>query len=111
MEHGQILRSRYQIIKFLGSGGFGETHLAQDVDLPGNPKCVVKHLKPKSSEPEVLDEAKKLFEIEAETLYKFIKCYSFLLTDKFCLLNNNYSHKTLKYKMSCQIKKLPYNDD
>ena len=70
MEHGQILRSRYQIIKFLGSGGFGETHLAQDVDLPGNPKCVVKHLKPKSSEPEVLDEAKKLFEREAETLYK-----------------------------------------
>ena len=70
MEHGQILRSRYQIIKFLGSGGFGETHLAQDVDLPGNPKCVVKHLKPKSSEPEVLDEAKNLFEREAETLYK-----------------------------------------
>ena len=70
MQQGQILRSRYQIIKFLGSGGFGETHLAQDVDLPGNPKCVVKHLKPKSSEPEVLDEAKKLFEREAETLYK-----------------------------------------
>ena len=45
---------------------FGETHLAQDVDLPGNPKCVVKHLKPKSLEPEVLDEAKKLFEREAE---------------------------------------------
>ncbi|MCL2931832.1 MAG: bifunctional serine/threonine-protein kinase/formylglycine-generating enzyme family protein [Trichodesmium sp. MAG_R03] len=70
MQYGQILRSRYQIIKFLGSGGFGETHLAQDVDLPGNPKCVVKHLKPKSLEPEVLDEAKKLFEREAETLYK-----------------------------------------
>jgi serine/threonine-protein kinase len=70
MQQGQILRSRYQIIKFLGSGGFGETHLAQDVDLPGNPKCVVKHLKPKSLEPEVLDEAKKLFEREAETLYK-----------------------------------------
>ena len=70
MEYGQILRSRYQIIKFLGSGGFGETHLAQDLDLPGNPKCVVKHLKPKSLELEVLDEAKKLFEREAETLYK-----------------------------------------
>ena len=64
------MRSRYQIIKFLGSGGFRETHLAQYLDLPGNPKCVVKHLKPKSSEPEVLDEAKKLFEREAETLYK-----------------------------------------
>ena len=42
---------------------------------------------------------------------KFIKCYSFLSTNKFCLSNNNYSHKTVKYKMSCQIKKLPYNDD
>ena len=70
MQHKQVLRSRYQIIKFLGSGGFGETHLAQDLDLPGSPKCVVKHLKPKSLEPEVLDEAKKLFEREAETLYK-----------------------------------------
>ena len=70
MQSGQILRSRYQIIKFLGSGGFGETHLAQDLDLPGNPKCVVKHLKPKSLEPEVLDVAKKLFEREAKTLYQ-----------------------------------------
>ena len=38
--------------------------------MPGNLKCVVKHLKPKSLEPEVLDEAKKLFERKAETLYK-----------------------------------------
>ena len=48
MRYGQVLRSRYQIVEFLGSGGFGETHLAQDLDLPGNPKCVVKHLKLKS---------------------------------------------------------------
>ena len=48
MQQGQILRTRYQIIKFLGSGGFRETHLAQYLDLPGNPKCVVKHLKLKS---------------------------------------------------------------
>ena len=48
----------------MGSGGFGETHLAHVR------KCVVKHLKPKSLEPEVLDEAKKLFERKAETLYK-----------------------------------------
>ena len=38
--------------------------------MSGNLKCVVKHLKPKSLEPEVLDEAKKLFERKAETLYK-----------------------------------------
>jgi eukaryotic-like serine/threonine-protein kinase len=51
---GTVLRDRYQIIKLLGSGGFGDTYLAKDLDLPGEPKCVVKHLKPKIPDPEVL---------------------------------------------------------
>ena len=70
MQSGQILRNHYKIIKSLGTGGFGDTYLAQDLDLPGNPKCVVKHLKPKSLDPIVLSIARKLFEREAETLYK-----------------------------------------
>ncbi|MDE5103298.1 MAG: serine/threonine protein kinase, partial [Trichodesmium sp. St19_bin2] len=51
MQSGTTLRNRYKIIKPLGSGGFGDTYLAQDSDLPGKPKCVVKHLSPKSSDP------------------------------------------------------------
>ena len=70
MQSGQILRNHYKIIKSLGSGGFGDTYLAQDLDLPGNPKCVVKHLKPKTLDPIVLNTARKLFEREADTLYK-----------------------------------------
>ncbi|MGB3509496.1 MAG: bifunctional serine/threonine-protein kinase/formylglycine-generating enzyme family protein [Microcoleaceae cyanobacterium] len=73
MQPGKILRQRYKIIQSLGSGGFGDTYLAQDLDLPGKPKCVVKHLKPKSSDPGILPIAQKLFEREAETLYKLGK--------------------------------------
>ncbi len=63
-----MLRGRYQIVKELGSGGFGNTYLAQDLDLPGNPYCVVKHLKPQ--DPSCFHIAKRLFEKEAETLYR-----------------------------------------
>jgi len=67
---GKTLRNRYKIIKVLGSGGFGDTYLAQDTDLPGHPTCVVKQLKPKDTSPNVLPIAKSLFEREAEYLYK-----------------------------------------
>ncbi|NEQ75864.1 MAG: SUMF1/EgtB/PvdO family nonheme iron enzyme [Okeania sp. SIO2C9] len=73
MQSGKILRNHYKIIDTLGSGGFGDTYLAQDLDLPGKPKCVVKHLSPKSSESQVLAIAQRLFEREAETLYKLGK--------------------------------------
>ncbi|HEY9811487.1 MAG TPA: hypothetical protein V6D13_19335 [Halomicronema sp.] len=70
---GTLLRNRYQIIKLLGYGGFGDTYLAQDKDLPGNPFCVVKHLKPKDPNPAVLPIARRLFENEADVLYKLGK--------------------------------------
>ncbi|UKO97929.1 bifunctional serine/threonine-protein kinase/formylglycine-generating enzyme family protein [Nostoc sp. UHCC 0870] len=66
---GDILRNHYKIIKILGSGGFGDTYLAQDIDLPGQPKCVVKHLKP-NSDPAVLQIVRRLFDSEAQVLYK-----------------------------------------
>ncbi|MFB2967844.1 WG repeat-containing protein [Aerosakkonema sp. BLCC-F183] len=66
---GKTLRNRYKIIKQLGSGGFGDTYLATDMDLPGNPQCVVKHLTPKTPDPAVLPVARRLFETEAQVLY------------------------------------------
>ncbi|WP_341733496.1 serine/threonine-protein kinase [Microcoleus sp. EPA2] len=66
---GTILRNHYQIIKFLAGGGFGDTYLAKDLDLPGTPHCVVKHLKPKDNRPVVLQLARKLFDTEAQVLY------------------------------------------
>ncbi len=69
MQIGTVLRNRYKINRFLGSGGFGDTYLAEDLDLPGNPQCVVKHLKPKHTEPAILEAARVLFDREAKVLY------------------------------------------
>lgn len=67
---GQLLDGRYQIIRTLGAGGFGQTFIAEDHRRPGHPVCVVKHLKPASSDPKFLETARRLFQNEAETLEK-----------------------------------------
>ncbi len=65
---GKLLDHRYQVIRVLATGGFGQTYIARDTKRPGNPICVVKHLKPANSDPKVFDTAKRLFQSEAETL-------------------------------------------
>ncbi|NCS05101.1 MAG: serine/threonine protein kinase [Microcystis aeruginosa G13-07] len=65
---GKILLQRYEILEPLGRGGFGNTYIAKD--LQTNFLCVVKHLHPVSNEPKLLQEATRLFKIEAETLRK-----------------------------------------
>ncbi|NJR14922.1 MAG: SUMF1/EgtB/PvdO family nonheme iron enzyme [Calothrix sp. CSU_2_0] len=69
MHIGQILQNRYRIIKIIGSGGFGDTYLAEDINLPNHPKCVVKQLK-YNPNPGILEVAKRLFENEAQVLYR-----------------------------------------
>ncbi len=53
----QLLAGHYQVLKILGAGGFGQTYVAQDIHRPGNPTCVVKHLKPANTEPAFLEAA------------------------------------------------------
>ncbi len=65
----KLLGGRYQITKHLGGGGFGQTYLADDLHLPGNPSCVVKHLKPQKNDAETLQAARRLFDTEAQVLY------------------------------------------
>jgi serine/threonine-protein kinase len=70
IEVGKTLAGHYQIVKALSSGGFGETYIAQDTHRPGNPKCVLKHLKPANSSPQGLPIARRLFNSEAQVLEK-----------------------------------------
>ena len=44
---GQILHGCYRVTDILPPGGFGQTYIANNIVLPGNPVCVVKQLKPK----------------------------------------------------------------
>lgn len=67
---GVRLGGRYEILGHLGGGGFGQTYLAQDDHLPGQPRCVVKHLKPTLTDVISLETAKRLFETEAQVLYR-----------------------------------------
>jgi serine/threonine protein kinase, bacterial len=65
---GQLLAGRYRVLQVLGAGGFGQTYITEDLHLPGQPKCVLKHLRPATNRPDVLTLARQLFQKEAETL-------------------------------------------
>ncbi|MGC2237704.1 MAG: serine/threonine-protein kinase [Pyrinomonadaceae bacterium] len=65
-----ILSNRYRILQKLGEGGFGQTFLAEDLQLPTSPRCVVKRLKPEFADAETFQLARRLFEQEADILYR-----------------------------------------
>jgi serine/threonine protein kinase, bacterial len=65
---GKLLDRRYLIVSALASGGFGKTYIAQDTRRPGQPKCVVKHLQPATSDLRFLEQARRLFATEADSL-------------------------------------------
>jgi WD40 repeat protein len=62
-----LLRNRYQPIKPLGSGGFGQTYLAEDIDKL-HELCVIKQFAPQVSGTAAIAKATELFEEEAKRL-------------------------------------------
>ena len=65
---GTILGSRYRVLEYIAKGGFGKTYLAEDTQLPGRDKCVVKQLYPSLDDSNFVKIARRLFKTEAETL-------------------------------------------
>jgi len=65
---GTLLNERYKIIRVLGSGGFGQTYLAEDSQPSAYPVCVVKQFKPARQDASFLAIARRLFFSEVETL-------------------------------------------
>lgn len=63
---GNLLQNRYKILKALSRGGFGQTYLAQDINL--DKIRVVKKLQPQSQDPGVLQVARRLFQTESDVL-------------------------------------------
>ncbi|PZO40676.1 MAG: hypothetical protein DCF19_11785 [Pseudanabaena frigida] len=70
---GKTLTGRYKIVKQLGGGGFSQTFIAEDGYLPDRPACVIKQLKPASTQLEVLRISRELFDKEAKVLYRLGK--------------------------------------
>jgi serine/threonine-protein kinase len=63
-----LLNNRYQILKTLGRGGFGETFLATDTHMPSGRKCVIKQLNPIIQEPTIPQWMQERFQREAAIL-------------------------------------------
>jgi serine/threonine protein kinase len=66
----ELLNNRYRILQTLGSGGFGDTFLAEDTNSPSKRQCVIKRLKPKTDDAATWEIIKERFEREAAILEK-----------------------------------------
>ncbi len=63
----RTLANRYLIQSLLGRGGFGVTFLARNIELPGQPLCVIKQLDPKVTNSHQIALASRFY-LEAQSL-------------------------------------------
>ena len=63
-----LINNRYQVIRNLGEGGFGQAYLAEDTQMPSKRQCVIKQLKPITDSTEIYELVQARFQREAAIL-------------------------------------------
>ncbi len=105
-----LLNNRYNIIRTLGSGGFGETFLAEDTQIPSQRRCVIKQLKPIEDNPQVYQLVQQRFQREAAILeelgdgnHQIPRLYAYFSIDgQFYLVQEYIEGQTLSGKLQSQ---------
>ncbi|NEO63498.1 MAG: protein kinase, partial [Moorea sp. SIO4G2] len=66
--NAKLLNNRYRVLETLGSGGFGDTFLAEDIHMPSRRRCVIKQLKALAHNPKAYKLVQERFQREAAVL-------------------------------------------
>jgi serine/threonine protein kinase len=102
-----LLNNRYRILQVLGSGGCGQTFLAEDTHMPSSRRCVVKQLKPTTKDPLAYQIIQERFQREAALLETLGRAndqipalYAYFTEDKeFYLVQDWIEGKSLMQKL------------
>ena len=65
-----LINHRYRKLQDLSSGGFGDTFLAEDTQIPSGRRCVIKQLRPVTNDPAFYQLVQERFYREAVILEK-----------------------------------------
>ncbi|MEO1431871.1 MAG: IMS domain-containing protein [Cyanobacteria bacterium J06633_8] len=101
-----LLNNRYKVIQVLAAGGFGETFLAEDTQMPSKRKCVIKQLKPVEHNEQIYKLVQERFQREAALLEELSdsknqipQLYAYFnLDDQFYLVQEYIKGETLAKK-------------
>jgi WD40 repeat protein/serine/threonine protein kinase len=64
----KLLDGRYQITETIETAEWGQTYLAKDTHLPGEPQCFIKHLQPAQFAPELIEVIRQKLQRETKVL-------------------------------------------